>query len=90
MSTKRKRNYAKENRWESSPEQVRRRVARNAARRKAIREGRAHKGDGKEVDHLGHHRTGSLRNVPTRVVSRHKNRSRQPPTKARGRSRNKY
>ena len=82
------RNYAKENKWESSPEQVKRRVARNRARRKAIREGRVKKGDGKELDHVGHHRTGSLDNVPTRVVSRSANRRRQPPTKARGKQRN--
>ncbi len=75
------RNYKKENEWQSSPEQVDRRVARNRARRKAIREGRVKKGDGKELDHVGHHRTGSLDNVPTRVVSRSANRKRQPPTK---------
>ncbi len=78
---KRKRNYAKETAYENTPEQVARRVERNRARRKAIREGRARKGDGKEVDHLGSHRTGSLANVPTRVVSRHANRIRQPKRK---------
>lgn len=72
------RNYAKETAYENRPDQVRRRVARNRARRKAMREGRVHKGDGKEVDHLGSHRRGSLDNVPTRVVSRHANRIRQP------------
>lgn len=77
----RKRNYAKETRWENTPEQVKRRVARNRARRKAIREGRVRKGDGKELDHVGSHRTGSLARVPTRVVSRHQNRVRQPKTK---------
>ena len=81
------RNYAKETAYESRPEQVKRRVARNRARRKAIREGRARKGDGREVDHTGHHRTGSLDNVPTKVVSRSANRRRQPPTKARGKQR---
>jgi hypothetical protein len=81
LTTKKKgdRNYAKENKWESSPEQVARRVARNRARRKAMREGRVHKGDGKELDHVGYHRKGSLDHVPTRVVSRHANRVRQPP-----------
>jgi hypothetical protein len=77
------RNYAKENKWESSPEQVKRRVARNRARREAERKGLVHKGDGKELDHQGYHRTGSLDNVPTKVVSRHVNRVRQPPTKSR-------
>lgn len=72
------RNYAKENQWESSPEQVARRVARNRARRKAIKAGKVRKGDGKELDHVGYHRKGSLDNVPTRVVSRHANRIRQP------------
>lgn len=75
------RNYKKEAEWASSPEQIARRVARNRARRKAIREGRVRKGDGKELDHVGYHRTGSLDSVPTRVVSRRTNRERQPPTK---------
>lgn len=72
------RNYAKENAWEDSPKQVARRVARNRARRKAMRAGKVHKGDQKELDHVGYHRTGSLDHVPTRVVSRHANRVRQP------------
>jgi len=81
------RNYKKETAYENRPEQVKRRMARNRARAKAIKEGRAHKGDGKELDHVGHHRTGSLDNVPTRLVSRSANRRRQPPTKARGKAR---
>lgn len=75
----RKRNYRKENAWEDTPAQVKRREARNAARRKGERTGRVHKGDGKELDHVGFHRKGSLRHVPTVVVSRHANRVRQPP-----------
>lgn len=81
MATKRKRNYAKENAWEDTPEQVRRRVARNRARRKAMKAGKVRKGDGKELDHVGYHRKGSLDKVPTRVVSRHANRIRQPKRK---------
>lgn len=72
------RNYKKENAWEDTPAQVKRRAARNAARRKAMKQGKVHKGDGKELDHIGFHRTGDLRKVPTRVVSRHANRIRQP------------
>lgn len=72
------RNYAKENAWEDTPSQVRRRVARNRARREAMRKGLVHKGDGKELDHQGYHRTGPLDRVPTKVVSRHANRIRQP------------
>lgn len=72
------RNYKKETAYEERPEQVKRREARNRARGKALRKGTVHKGDKKELDHLGSHRTGSLDHVPTRVVSRHKNRIRQP------------
>lgn len=72
------RNYAKETAYENSPQQVARRVARNKARRKAMKEGKVKKGDGKELDHVGYHRTGSLDNVPTKVVSKKANRSRQP------------
>lgn len=81
------RNYKKETDYESRPDQVRRRVARNRARRKAIREGKVRKGDGKELDHTGYHRTGSLDSVPVKVVSKSANRKRQPPTKARGKER---
>jgi hypothetical protein len=80
---KRTRNYAKENAWEDTPAQVRRREDRNRARRQALRKGRVHKGDREELDHVGYHPKGSLRNVPTRVTSRHTNRSRQPPHKSR-------
>ena len=73
-----KRNYAKENKWESSPEQVARRVARNRARRKAIKKYGKAALRGKELDHVGSHRTGSLDKVPTKIVSRHANRIRQP------------
>lgn len=77
----RNRNYAKETAYEDSPEQVKRREARNKARRAALKSGRVRKGDSKELDHIGSHRTGSLANVPVRVVSRHANRIRQPKHK---------
>lgn len=72
------RDYAAETAYENRPEQVKRRVARNKARRDAEKKGLVHKGDGKEVDHLGSHRTGSLEDVPTKVVSKKTNRKRQP------------
>ena len=75
------RNYTKETAYEDSPAQVKRREDRNRARRHALKHGRVHKGDGKELDHVGYHRTGSLRDVATRVTSRHANRVRQPPHK---------
>lgn len=77
---KRKRDYRKEyDEYQGTAEQKKRRADRNRARRRAIREGRVHKGDGKELDHVGFHRKGRLKNVATRVVSRHANRVRQPP-----------
>ena len=74
-----RRNYKKEYKeYHSKPVQVNRREDRNRARRAAERAGRVHKGDNKEVDHLGSHRTGSLRSIPVAVVTKHKNRIRQP------------
>ena len=73
------RNYKKETAYEDSKAQVLRREARNKARRRALKSGRVRKGDSLELDHIGYHRTGSLSNVPTKVVSRHANRIRQPP-----------
>lgn len=77
------RNYTKETAYENRPAQVKRREARNRARAKALRLGKVHKGDTKELDHVGSHRTGSLDRVPTKVVSRHANRIRQPKHKGR-------
>lgn len=77
------RNYRKEAAYEDRPDQVQRREARNNARRKAAARGLVHKGDSKELDHVGFHRTGPLDDVPTRVTSRTANRRRQPPTKGR-------
>ena len=75
----RKRNYRKEyDEYHAKPAQKKRRADRNRARAQAEKRGTVHKGDGKEVDHLGSHRTGRLKNVPTRVVSRAANRRRQP------------
>jgi len=46
------RNYKQEEKYEDSPEQVKNRVARNKARRDAIKSGKVKKGDGKEIDHI--------------------------------------
>jgi hypothetical protein len=73
------RDYKKEYReYHAKPEQKKRRADRNKARRKAQRDGRVSKGDGKEVDHVGNHRKGRPANVATRVVSKRENRKRQP------------
>jgi len=79
------RDYKKEGEWQSKPEQVKARVARNKARREMEKEGRVHKGDGKEVDHkkfLGG-KDGKVTKSTTdksnlRVVSRETNRKKQP------------
>lgn len=74
-----KRNYRKEyDEYQGKPEQKKRRAQRNAARRAAMRKGLVRKGDGKEVDHLGYNRKGKLNNKRVKVVSRKRNRSRQP------------
>ena len=78
---KKDRNYEQELAWQAKPEQKKRRAQRNKARRQAIAEGRAHKGDGKEVDHIGADRTGSLDGLPTRVVPKRVNRKKQPKHK---------
>lgn len=73
------RNYRKEyDEYHAKPEQKARRAERNKARLEAMRDGRVKKGDGKEVDHVNAPRTGSLENVPTRVVSKKTNRKIQP------------
>ena len=74
------RDYAKEYaQYQGTPLQLKRRADRNRARRLAMQKGLVHKGDNKELDHVGFHRLGRLRSVPTTVVSRHANRIRQPP-----------
>lgn len=81
------RNYPKETAWEDSKSQVKRREARNRARAKAVKKYGKAKLVGKELDHQGYHRTGSLDHVPVKVVSRHLNRVRQPPTKTKHKGR---
>lgn len=72
-----KRDYKKENAlYKSKPEAIAKRVKNNAARREAIRNGTAKKGDGKDVDHkvpLSRGGTNSKSNL--RVVPASKNRS---------------
>jgi len=48
-STKRKLEYQKA--YNARPEEVAKRVKNNAARREAIKDGKAHVGDGKDVAH---------------------------------------
>lgn len=79
---RKKRNYRKEyDDYQGKPAQIKRRSERNKARTKAVKKYGKKALIGKEVDHLGSHRTGSLAKVPTKVVSKHANRIRQPKRK---------
>lgn len=60
--------------YNSKPEQIKRRSERNKTRRKMEKAGRVHKGDGKDVDHKdGNPSNQSASNL--RVQSKSKNRS---------------
>tara|TARA_R110000744_G_scaffold94035_1_gene181523 strand:+ start:136 stop:438 length:303 start_codon:yes stop_codon:yes gene_type:complete len=64
----------RQRRYNSSPEQKKNRASRNAARAKAAKVGRVHKGDGKDVDHKDSNpRNNSSGN--TRVQTKKTNRS---------------
>jgi hypothetical protein len=72
-SSKRKLEYQKA--YNARPEEVKKRVANNAARREMIKEGKAHVGDGKDVAHkksLENGGTNAKSNLA--VQSREKNR----------------
>lgn len=71
------RNYKKEYaNYQGTPEQIKNRAKRNAARRAAMASGRARKGDGMDVDHIKPlSKGGSNSSTNTRVVSKSNNRS---------------
>lgn len=83
------RDYAREyRRFQSSKKAKKDRASRNKARRQAEREGRVHKGDGKEVDHINSNpRQNAKSNL--RVISRHANRAKKENSRRRGSRRNK-
>lgn len=65
------RNYKQEyENYQGTPEQIKKRAMRNAARREMEKKGLVHKGDGKDVDHKtplakgGSNAAGNLRAVP--------------------------
>lgn len=71
-----KRNYQQEMATATKRGEDKDRAKRNAARRQAIRDGRARKGDGKDVDHKVPLRSGGSNNISNhRVRSRKANRS---------------
>ena len=60
--------------YQGSPEQIKRRAMRNAARAKMIKAGKATKGDGKDVNHKsGSPMNNSLKNLEN--IPKSKNRS---------------
>lgn len=71
------RDYQRENEmYKSKPDQIAKRVARNKARREAIKAGRVKKGDGKEIDHIiPLSKGGSNHTSNTRIRSKSQNSS---------------
>jgi hypothetical protein len=69
------RKYTNAVKYEAQPEQVKNRVARNAARRKLTKEGKVSKGDGKDVAHVKAFDKGGTNKDGVRVVSKSANRS---------------
>lgn len=60
-------------RYNSQPEQIKRRSERNKTRRKLEKEGKVHKGDGKDIDHRNHN-TGDMRESNLQVQPKRVNR----------------
>lgn len=78
------RDYKEEYRkYQSSTKAKKDRASRNKVRRQALREGRVHKGDGKEIDHRDSNpRNNAKSNL--RVVSRYTNRSKREDSRLKG------
>ena len=69
------RKYVNAEKYEDTPEQVKKRMARNRARYKLLKEGKVHKGDGKDVAHVKAFDKGGTNADGVRVDSASKNRS---------------
>jgi hypothetical protein len=85
------RDYSYDLKYQSSPEQKKKRAARNAARAKMMKGGHVHKGDGMDVDHSDSNPlNNSSKNL--KVISKSKNRGKVGPGeggRAKGRKRKK-
>jgi hypothetical protein len=77
LAERKKRDYKREYRlFHGKPNRIKERAARVAARRKLQRQGRVHKGDGKDIDHKnGNPRDNSPSNL--QVVSKSYNRAKK-------------
>jgi hypothetical protein len=69
------RKYANAAKYQAQPEQVKNRVARNAARRAALKAGKVKKGDSKDVAHVKAFDKGGSNGDGVRIESAAKNRS---------------
>ena len=69
------RKYKNAAKYQAQPEQVKNRVARNAARRKLMKAGKVHKGDGMDVAHVVALDKGGSNKNGVRVESKSTNRS---------------
>lgn len=67
----------RQRKYNSQPEQKKRRAQRNAARATMEKAGKVNKGDGKDVDHKQHKARGKLNNSTSnlRVMDKSKNRA---------------
>ncbi len=77
------RNYKREYAiFHGKPEQIKRRSQRNQARRKMVKLGRAHKGDGLDVNHKNYNTAkNTLGNLEMMTKSRNRSRNRHSPNK---------
>lgn len=69
------RKYANAAKYQAQPEQVKNRVARNTARRAALKVGKVKKGDSKDVAHVKAFDKGGSNGDGVRIESAAKNRS---------------
>lgn len=75
--------------WDGTEEGKTKRAARNSARRSALKSGRVHKGDGKDIDHeRGISAGNGVGNL--RVMSASGNRGRAQGPRKRGSKRKRY
>jgi hypothetical protein len=76
----------RQRKYNSSPEQKKRRAERNASRRKMEKTGKVRKGDGKDVDHKNHN-TADKSSKNLRVMDKGKNRAKNLGTGGRKKGR---
>lgn len=74
--------------WDSKPEYKKKNSARVAARRKALKSGLVHKGDGRDIDHRRGVEAGNGKSN-IRVMSAHENRGRAQGPRKKGSKRKK-